>query len=190
MPGRSVAFVLVIALAVAATFGRSIDHAFVYWDDHETIAHNDDFVRPTLAGVLRYWWTPRQELYIPVTYTFWGVLAFVSERDDGTLDPRVYRAANLALHATSAGLVFLILRRLVTSDLAALAGALLFAVHPVQVESVAWTSGAKDLLSGALSLAAILLYLRASDAEGRAAPGPSPGTPGEGGGEGDGERRE
>ena len=57
--------------------------------------------------------------------------------------------------------MFLILRRLFRREWAACLGALLFALHPVQVESVAWISGLKDLLAGLFSLAAILAYLHA-----------------------------
>lgn len=106
--------------------------------------------------------------------------------DGGGFDPRVFHATNLALHALSVLVVFGILRIAIGSPppgtgsgarpagrqsaggtharhsvlWAAGAGALLFAVHPLQVEAVAWVTGMKDLLAGLLALTAIGLFLR------------------------------
>lgn len=56
--------------------------------------------------------------------------------------------------------VFAILRSLVKKEWAAGGGAFLFAIHPVQVEPVAWITGMKDILAGLLSLGALALYLK------------------------------
>ena len=77
-------------------------------------------------------------------------------------NPQPFHAASVVLHVAAALLVFAIVRQLMPSDAAACAGALVFAVHPVQVESVAWASGAKDLLAGVSSLAVIDQFLRFS----------------------------
>src|SRR5439155_1435049 len=83
--------------------------------------------------------------------------------------PWAFHLTNVALHALNAGLVFAVLRRLVTEDdgRAALAGALLFALHPVQSEAVAWASETKDLLSALFSLLAIRQYLVFRERENR-----------------------
>ena len=60
--------------------------------------------------------------------------------------------------------MFSILRRSVKADGAALMGAMLFAIHPLQVESIAWVAEENNLLAGALSLAAIRMYLTMADA--------------------------
>ncbi|MGH7175951.1 MAG: tetratricopeptide repeat protein, partial [Tepidisphaeraceae bacterium] len=102
------------------------------------------------------------ELYIPLTYTvWWGLVQVASEPTVGgvSIDPTVFHAANVVLHAASAVAVFWLLRRLVANDWAACAGAALFALHPVQVESVAWISGLKDVLSGLLCIIALDQYV-------------------------------
>jgi tetratricopeptide (TPR) repeat protein len=76
------------------------------------------------------------------------------------LDARVFHVGNLALHLLSALCVLVLLRRLTGSDLGALAGALLFAIHPVQVESVCWITETKGLLCAVFAWLAIIEYLR------------------------------
>src|SRR5262249_51420689 len=103
-------------------------------------------------------------LYIPVTYSVWVGLAMIArvripEPHEITLNPWVYHSANVGAHIVSAVLAFLLLRRLVRRDLPAVLGALLFAVHPVEVESVGWISGLKDVLAGCFALLALLRYV-------------------------------
>ena len=76
------------------------------------------------------------------------------------LDARVFHVGNLVLHLLSALCVLVLLRRLTGSDLGALAGALLFAIHPVQVESVCWITETKGLLCAVFAWLAIIEYLR------------------------------
>jgi Flp pilus assembly protein TadD len=119
---------------------------------------------------MSYWREPYMDLYVPVTYMVWGVVAGVSYGDVG-LDPRVFHTFNVLLHAGNAALVFLLLRRLLgdARTWAAAAGAALFAVHPVQVEPVGWVSGMKDLLCGTFTLVSLWAYVvfaQASAAEG------------------------
>src|SRR5437016_2317995 len=146
----------VLAVACSAAFGRTAGHGFLFWDDRAFIAENPLIAHPSAASLLALWTTPLEDLYAPLTYTLWGLLAAVVGPK-----PWAFHLTNVALHALNAGLVFAVLRRLVTEDdgRAALAGALLFALHPVQSEAVAWASETKDLLSALFSLLAIRQYL-------------------------------
>src|SRR5438132_1149843 len=146
----------VLAVACSAAFGRTAGHGFLFWDDRAFIAENPLIAHPSAASLLALWTTPLEDLYGPLTYTLWGLLAAVVGPK-----PWAFHLTNVALHALNAGLVFAVLRRLVTEDdgRAALAGALLFALHPVQSEAVAWASETKDLLSALFSLLAIRQYL-------------------------------
>ena len=94
----------------------------------------------------------RHSRYYPLVHSTFWVLNRVS--GEGTLG---YHLVNIVLHATSAFLIALILRRLAIPG-AALAAAV-FALHPVHVESVAWISELKNTSSGVLYLAAALAYL-------------------------------
>ncbi len=132
-------------------------------DDAKHIFENPAMNPPSLAGILHFWTAPYFGLYIPITYTLWAVAAVVGwrgGRPPTAIDPAIFHGLNVAVHAANAVLVFSVLRSGLEKrapnprrDLAAGLGALLFAVHPIQVEAVAWISGMKDLLFGFFALA-------------------------------------
>ena len=84
------------------------------------------------------------------------------------LDPAPYHAVSILLHAGVALLAYGVIARLGRDRLTAAAAALLFAVHPVHVEAVAWVSAYPELLCALFSLLAIWFYVRAREAAGRA----------------------
>ncbi len=165
--------VLLIVLTVAV-FWRVHDHGFV-WDDRIDIYENPHLNSETAPDILVFWQKPYQHLYIPLTYTVWATIARFSKvptTPEGiNLNPRPFHVANLIVHLLSIIVVFAILRLLVRSDWAAGAGSLLFALHPVQVESVAWVDGMRDVLSGLLSFVALWQYLAYARATSTAAMG-------------------
>ena len=115
----------------------------------------------TLPHVLHFWQKPYHNLFIPVSYTAYALLALSrtarhalpdAARGMSPYDPHVFHAANLVLHLLNVLLVFRLLRRIVKNPWAALGGALLFGLHPVQVESVAWISELRGLLGSFFAL--------------------------------------
>lgn len=82
-------------------------------------------------------------------------------------NPAGYRAVNIALHACVSLLLFFWLRRLGSGESVAAAAALLFAVHPVHVEAVAWISALPDLQCAFFFLLGFLLHLAGERARGR-----------------------
>lgn len=152
---------IVIALAV---FWRVSSYGFLNYDDDKNVYENRYVEQFTLSNTLHFWKGPYNGLYIPVTYNLWAFQARLSEffpadSSDTDLNPRVFHTTNLAIHLLSMLVVFYVLRTLVRDDLSACAGALLFAIHPVQVEPVAWVTGLKDVLGGFLSLVALWQYI-------------------------------
>jgi len=124
------------------------------WDDDYYVTENAALRDgPGLANIwLRSGTTPQ---WYPVTFTtFW------LEYHAWGLTPAGYHLVNVALHALSAILWWVLLRRLGLPAIAAWLAAAMFAVHPMQVESVAWISERKNVLSGVFYLAAALSYLK------------------------------
>jgi tetratricopeptide (TPR) repeat protein len=158
---------LLLIVLVLATFAPLYTAEFVRLDDPYTLHHNPRLNPATWAHIASYWreWKTGEEgLYIPVTYTLWSGLAKLARVDYPdfggiALNPWVFHSANILVHTTSTLLVFGILFKLLARPIPATIGAALFAIHPVQVETVAWASGMKDLLAGMFALAAIRVHL-------------------------------
>lgn len=147
-----------IALAILLTFWPVLGHEFGGWDDEMNLTGNKDFNPPSPGGVLRYWQRPAFDIYAPLTFTAWGAISTLAWRGDHLI-PMPFHAANLLVHLLASLIAFNLLLRLTQSKSTALCGTLLFALHPVQVEPVAWISGLKDVLAGLGAVVALWLYL-------------------------------
>lgn len=155
-----------MVLVTCVAFWPALPGAFV-WDDDINLVTNLRF-RGFEAGQLRWMFTNTlMGHYMPFTW-----LTFALDHVLGRMDPWGYHLTSLLLHAANAVLVYLVARRLLTAALgttadtragAALA-ALLFALHPQRVESVAWISDRATLLCGTFYLLSVLAYLRAAGA--------------------------
>ncbi len=172
------AYTLALIIIVGAVFGGVVTHDFLVWDDDVFIYRNPLLQPPSWAHLAQVWREPYAHLYAPVTYSVWILLGMATGRDTpaGTvLTPGVFHAASLMVHILNAVIAFFLLRLVLrgtdgqdgdsppngATDRAALIGALLFALHPLQVEAVAWASELKDLLAGLFGLSALYLYLAA-----------------------------
>jgi hypothetical protein len=159
---------VILTVVILLTFRGVLQNDFVNFDDQSEIIENPDFNPVTLDKLSWNWTHTRLTLYMPVTYYAWGAVAAVAGRDaTGTLLPIAFHALNLALHCVCSWLVFLLIWQLRKRTAAALIGALVFAVHPLQVEPVAWASGMYTLLSSAFCLIALIAYIRFADEQKR-----------------------
>ncbi len=153
----------VLFVVVMVVFGPLCTHQFLDYDDAINIYANVEVTNFSPSNLLRFWQRPYINLYIPVTYNFWSLLTALSgylpAGAPGQPNPYLFHSFNLLVHLSSATAVLLILDRLFKDKWAAWAGALLFAIHPVQVEAVAWATGLKDVLSGLFALLAVWQYV-------------------------------
>ncbi len=126
------------------------------WDD---AAHITKPQLQSLDGLRRIWFdVGATQQYYPLLHSvFWIEHRLWGDR------PFFYHLANLLLHSAAACLVYLVLRRLQIP--CAYLAAALFALHPVQVESVAWITEQKNTLSAVFYLSAMLAYLRFDQAQ-------------------------
>ncbi|MEQ9379232.1 MAG: tetratricopeptide repeat protein [Pirellulales bacterium] len=167
---------MLLVAVVLLVFGQVLSHEFVEYDDDINVYRNPAFQPVTLEHVADLWRRPYEALYIPVTYTYFAVEVLLSpstpiDAAGRALSPVVFHAGSIFLHCLCALLVFGLLRILVHHDAAAFLGSLLFALHPLQVESVAWISETKGLLSTAFGIAAVWFYLRFRESSQREAEG-------------------
>lgn len=156
---------LIIGVALLV-FAPAAMFEFVGWDDNELITGNPHVAPPSLNGALAAWQTPHRHFYIPLTYNLWALLGSAGDPGgaQGALNPYLFHTANIALHLGSALLLYGLARRVVGSVWPAAACAILWAVHPLQVEPVAWATGMKDVLSGFLAILALYIYVVAASA--------------------------
>ncbi|MDD5657662.1 MAG: hypothetical protein PHF00_10470 [Elusimicrobia bacterium] len=152
------------AAAVLAAFAPILGNGFVNWDDYGLIVRNEAFrgVAPrTLAWMFSslYYTT-----YQPLGWLLYDLVYLVQGAR-----PFGFHLLSLLIHLGNAALVYRTVLRLLESGadpgpgprLSALLGALLWALHPLQVESVAWATELPDLLGTSFFLASFLAYLRA-----------------------------
>src|SRR2546429_3828051 len=165
---------LLVALFTLAAFLPTLQNQFVAWDDDKNFLDN-----PRYRGLgwahLRWMFTAfHLGHYIPLTWVTFGMDHLL-----WGMKPVGYHLTSLLLHAANAVLFFSLVRRILTLDrpsaaerdhaLVVSAGfaALVFAIHPLRVESVAWVTERRDVLSGLFYLLTILEYLRACEPEKR-----------------------
>lgn len=124
------------------------------WDDDLLVTENFNLRTP--AGLVATWTDPRANTdYYPLTHTSW----WLEYRLFG-LNPFVFHLDNVLLHLCNGLLFWLILRRLAVPG--AFVAAAVFLLHPLNVESVAWVSERKNVLSGLFCLLTVWCYLRSA----------------------------
>ena len=143
-----------IVIAALLVFGSVVWHPFSGFDD-PFFVNGPELSNPTTATLANCWMRPKDGLYVPVAHGLVGAGAV-----NGISAPAVFHLASVLVHVGSALMVYAILRQLGAATLQALAGALIFALHPLQVESVAWASELKDLLAGFFGFSYLLMYIR------------------------------
>ena len=131
------------------------------WDDDALLLANPAVMSPSIDAVKLAWQEPHEHLYVPLTYNLWFVVARVASLLTHGSTPAAgwFHAASIAVHIMNALLVYALLRQLHVLRSAAVIGTMAFALHPLQVEAVAWCSAMKDLLSTCLALLCMLCHV-------------------------------
>ena len=153
-PARNPPWLLPTLVALVALTYQPVWQGGLLWDDDH---HLTAAALQSLHGLWRIWTDlGATQQYYPLAHSaFW-----LAHRLWGA-DPTGYHLLNIGLHALSAYLLAVLLCRLRVPG--ASVAAVLFAVHPINVESVAWISELKNTLSTVAYLAAALAYLRFAD---------------------------
>lgn len=141
--------------------GQLLSQPFLTWDDELHITANPAFNPLRWSRVVEFWRQPYENLYIPISYTIFALETAATDwlfpRAVGTplRSAVLFRMTSLVLHWLCSLGVWRLLQRFAVRESAALCGAVLFAVHPLQVESVAWISETRGLLASLACLAAL-----------------------------------
>lgn len=154
-PLARVALALLLVLAAIALFGPGLGYPFLGLDDRHHVVENPAIRDMSWPGVLAIFrGDVRDVRYYPLTY-----LSYAIDYRLFGLDPSAFHRTNLILHVACT-LAVAWLARLVLRDMALAAiTALLFAIHPLQVEPVAWVMGRKSVLSTLCFVLAAIAYV-------------------------------
>lgn len=167
---------LLVALLTATAFSPALHNGWVSWDDEQNFLSNPHYRGLGPSHLSWMWTTFHMGHYVPLSwmtlgldYELWG------------MQPMGYHLTSLLLHSVNGVLVYLLARRLLLLASPVLAhdarvlltssafAALFYSVHPLRVESVAWVTERRDVLSMLFSLSCILAYLQSTTAVAAAA---------------------
>lgn len=147
-------WIAAICFFVYIVFNQVLSFEFLDWDDNLYVLENPIIKNFTVEGIKTAFATPQVVgTYSPIVlvswmfdYAFWG------------LNPKGFHLTNLLIHAANCVFVYVLIRSWTEKKWVAILTSLLFGIHPMHVETVAWITSRKDLLMGFFSLVSILGY--------------------------------
>ncbi|MBE2219004.1 MAG: tetratricopeptide repeat protein [Ignavibacteria bacterium] len=154
-PNRSILYTILIIIAVSLiSYSSILDNSFTNWDDEEMLVNNPTVRSLSAHNIYEIFTTPRLNHYHPLV-----TISYAVEYHFFELNPFVYHLINLIFHIASSILVFLVILKLFRKYNIALIVSILFAVHPLHVESVAWITERKDMLYSFFMLLSLYFYI-------------------------------
>ncbi len=149
-------FIAIIVVTSILAYRGVLEHDFINYDDPLYVTQNPA-VRDGVS-VRGFHWALSSTVskhWHPVTW-----LSHMLDVDLFNLDPRGHHASSLLIHTLNAVLVLLLVQRWMPHGWQSLLAALLFSIHPLRVESVAWVADRKDLLATFFFILSLLAYSR------------------------------
>lgn len=146
---------IILVASIFILFARTWDYDFLNYDDDDYVTENE-FVRDglTLKGL--------QWAFTTTLHDHWHPLTWISHMIDCQifeLDPSGHHIVNVLFHALTALVIFLTFLRMTGRYYPSLAVAIFFAIHPMNVQSVAWIAERKNLLSTFLAFSSLFCYV-------------------------------
>ncbi|HBA60746.1 MAG TPA: hypothetical protein DCZ92_07995 [Elusimicrobia bacterium] len=158
-----------VALAAFIAFSGALKNGFVNWDDDVNLVLNNSFRGLAWANIKWMFTTFHMGHYQPLSW-----LTFALDHELWGMDPAGFHLTNVLLHALNAAVFYFLALSLLKTGAADLPeekkwallpsaafAALVFALHPLRAESVAWATERRDMLSGLFYLLTLLYYLKA-----------------------------
>ncbi|MBN2493556.1 MAG: tetratricopeptide repeat protein [Deltaproteobacteria bacterium] len=153
---RHIAVAIALALACAIAFGGALSSDFVNFDD-DTYVYENAYVKQglTAEGLRAAFCQTTGSIYQPLT-----ILSLMLDAELWGLDPAGFHLTNLLLHILCGFLLYLFLFLVTDAFGRSAMVALLFAIHPLRVESVVWVTERKDVLSGVFFMLTLICWQR------------------------------
>ncbi|MEO0095832.1 MAG: tetratricopeptide repeat protein [candidate division WOR-3 bacterium] len=151
---RIITLLCLLIIISVVSLSPCLNNDFVNWDDDKYITGNNDIRNLNWNTFRKIFSQFYSGAYVPLT-----ILSFAFDYQIGGLNPSVYHRTNLILHLLNGVLVFWVIYFLCKRISISFLTALLFAIHPLHVEPVAWVTGRKDLLYGFFLIGSLVSYL-------------------------------
>jgi Tfp pilus assembly protein PilF len=149
---QNLLFLVVILVTAIIVFWKVLKNGFTDWDDDLYVVKSD-LIRH--IDIITYFKSFTANLYTPLV-----TLSYAIDYKIYGMNASGFHATNLLLHVVNIILVFVLTFRLFNRPVIASVTALLFAIHPLNVEAVVWISSRKDLLFSMFYLLGLLVYLK------------------------------
>jgi len=143
-----------ILLVTFLTYLPSLENEFTNWDDREQVLNNTDVMSLSWEGTISIFSSFYVGMYQPVTMQVYAAIYSVFGAE-----ATAYHSFALLLHLLNIILVFVLIRTFCRNDLASLITAALFALSPLQTESVCWVSAMSNLLYTSFYLSGLITYI-------------------------------
>ncbi|MEP7196414.1 MAG: tetratricopeptide repeat protein [Saprospiraceae bacterium] len=147
--------ILIVLALTFAVMSPVLKNGFVNWDDDRNVYENKTLEGPLSSKMVKTIFTTA----IIGNYNPLPILSFAIEKHFFGMSPKAMHWTNLLLHLLCTFLIFRISMRLGLTTIFAALAALLFGIHPLRVESVAWITERKDVLFASFFLSALYLYI-------------------------------
>lgn len=134
-------------------YSNALQNGFIYFDDPESVVNNPFIRELSLANLVHYFTTPVQYMYMPL-----ALISYAVDYQFGQIDPFIYHLDNLLIHLGCVVLVFWVFLLLTKKPRMAVFVTTLFAIHPINVDSVAWIATRANILATLFFLGALLCY--------------------------------
>jgi tetratricopeptide (TPR) repeat protein len=158
---RDWSLIFILFLAILGTYYASLPYPFLNLDDPYYVNKNPYIRDLTWKGIYNIFSRPIVDNYFPLQ-----IISYALDYQIWHIQPFGYRLHNVILHVLNAVLVFFLLKKIFSNPWVSFLAALLFGLHPVNVESVTWVAERKNVLSMAFTLLSFLAYLRYSEEPG------------------------
>ena len=163
--GNWITLAMVVLAITAACYLPTLRHGFVNWDDPKNIMENENLL---LVGKGQSWGTTISNIFdlekgnVIGNYNPLPILTFAIEKalNGGEFSPALTHFTNLLLHLLTVFFVMKLLLGMGIGRWGVFAGGLLFGIHPMRVESVAWATERKDVLFAVFFFAALVYYVK------------------------------
>lgn len=144
-----------VLLVTFLSFSSTLNNGWTNWDDTDHVLENSSVISADALNIFAHFKTHVLNQYIPlVTYSYAIEYFFFGD------NPFIYHLTNLILHLAITALIFSFVCRLKLSAEIAFFSALLFGIHPIHVESVAWITERKDVLYAFFYMLSLCAYMK------------------------------